>query len=811
MANRYWVGGTADWDGTAGSKWATTSGGGGGAAVPTSSDDVFFDAASGAVTVTLVTAACRTAVFTGFTGTFAGSGSFPISGPTLTFGAGMTRTFTGNISLQSSGTLNVTCNGITLASLIICNGSSQTVVLQDALSTTGELRLLSGNLDTNGQTVTCGLFQFFNNTNTRTLTLGSSTFNCTEFRVAGSNQTINAGTSTIQSTNRLFIFTGAGFTYYNLTLSPTGTPVNLAMSGANTFNNLSLTAPANKTTVLSLANDIVVNGVFGMNGNSAINRVLVRSSVLGTARTITAATVTCTHLDLMDITGAGAGSWNLASITGNSGDCGGNSGITFTTPATQTWNGNGGNWSTSARWTSRVPLPQDDCVFDATSFTIGAQTVTGDMPRSGRSINWTGVTNTPAYNIGNIIKTIYGSLTLVSGMTIGAGTGQISFGGRSSYTLTSAGLSFVSGLTLEAPGGTLTLQDALSCGITNVLIVTHGTFDANDQNVTTGLVNISASTTRAVSMGNGTWSLTGVGNVWQATTTTGLTFNAESSLIQINNASASAKSFLGGSLTYSDFIFTGAGSGTLTIDGSNTFADFAIATAPKSVLFTAATTQTVATWSVEGSAGNLITINSTTTANFILAMASGIANSNYLSIANSDAGGGATWYAGANSTDAGGGNTGWIFTAAVIGITKQLQYAINLVTPVSITKQLQYAVGTPESYTKQLQYTVKAPAALTLALAYRVITSASVTKGLVYVVAVPTQESITKSLAYYVAVPTPVTKQLRYVVKAAHAVTLSLTYRMRPSYPYTRKTTNPYSSATSPYTRSAGPYTKLSP
>ena len=53
MADRYWVGGTANWDGTAGTKWATTSGGAGGASVPTAADNVFFDAASGAVTVTV--------------------------------------------------------------------------------------------------------------------------------------------------------------------------------------------------------------------------------------------------------------------------------------------------------------------------------------------------------------------------------------------------------------------------------------------------------------------------------------------------------------------------------------------------------------------------------------------------------------------------------------------------------------------------------------------------------------------------------------------------------------------------------------
>jgi len=47
MANRFWVGGDADWDATAGTKWALTSGGAGGQAVPTAADDVFFDANDG--------------------------------------------------------------------------------------------------------------------------------------------------------------------------------------------------------------------------------------------------------------------------------------------------------------------------------------------------------------------------------------------------------------------------------------------------------------------------------------------------------------------------------------------------------------------------------------------------------------------------------------------------------------------------------------------------------------------------------------------------------------------------------------------
>jgi len=44
MADRYWVGGSGNWDDPL--KWSTTSGGAGGASVPTSPDDVYFDANS---------------------------------------------------------------------------------------------------------------------------------------------------------------------------------------------------------------------------------------------------------------------------------------------------------------------------------------------------------------------------------------------------------------------------------------------------------------------------------------------------------------------------------------------------------------------------------------------------------------------------------------------------------------------------------------------------------------------------------------------------------------------------------------------
>jgi len=109
----YWVGGTATWDGTAGSKWSYQSGGTGGAPVPDSTHSARFDANSGSGTVTLADITgydclAKSVICTGYTGTLAvdatnGSrikcyGDFTAaSGMTLTLPAGK------NLSLDFYG------------------------------------------------------------------------------------------------------------------------------------------------------------------------------------------------------------------------------------------------------------------------------------------------------------------------------------------------------------------------------------------------------------------------------------------------------------------------------------------------------------------------------------------------------------------------------------------------------------------------------------------------------------------------------------------------------------------------------------
>ena len=195
----------------------------------------------------------------------------------------------------------------------------------------------TGTLNTNGQSITTGSFNF-SGSGSRTLTLGSSTLTIT-----GSNSTVlnfgtvtnftfNANTSTIVLSGNSPTLNLGGLTFNEITLTGTGNP---GISGSgSTIATLTRTGNANKTDTLVFNSSVVVTSALNLNGNSATNRLLVQSSTIGSARTITntGATMSWSNVDFVDITLSTA--YDGSAISGNSGDCGGNTNITFTTSAT---------------------------------------------------------------------------------------------------------------------------------------------------------------------------------------------------------------------------------------------------------------------------------------------------------------------------------------------------------------------------------------------------------------------------------------------------------------------------------------------
>jgi len=647
MANVYWFGGTGNWSDAA--HWSNNSGNSPESlhgSAPGADDDVVFDTLSSseeaAYTVTVDAAAtCKDFTMDGPSATdatkvtWAGTAALAISGNMNLSGgtAGITQTYAGVITFNAaSGTITIDTNSVVQSCRFSFTGGCTYSLSNDltisASSTSNALNLDSGIFDANGKSV---------------------------------------------------IFTGGA----NI------------IEGEFTFFNLTKTGTTAKTNYIKFFNSVTITGTFTINGNSSTSRILVQSKTIGSAITIDAAIVTITNADFQDITGAGAGSWDLSAITGLSGDCGGNSGITFTTSDTMYFMKASGddNWSTAGNWflatdgggAGRVPLPQDDVVFDANSFDAAGQVLTQDMPRAGRNITWAGdgegaVANDPVWTT-STAASIFGSLTLVDSdtMVLTASTQAYTFEGRASYTLTTAGQSFAKALVLSAPDGTLTIQDNL---VTTAQVqVLYGTLNANNKNLTMSFFNSSSNTgARTITMGSGTWTLTTCSgtNTWYVASSA--TVSAGTSTIKITDATSNAITFIGGTKTYNNVWFSrGTSTATITVTGSNTFNQFKDdGSAAHTISLTTGTTQTVQAWSVSGSAGALITVASTTTTNATLAKIGDVVQADYLSVDYITGSPVDTWYMGKNSTD-GGHNVAVYFTSFPIDDKKSIQDKLNTI------------------------------------------------------------------------------------------------------------------------------------
>lgn len=682
MANRYWVGGTASWDGTAGTKWALTSGGAGGQAIPTSADDVFFDAASGANTVTIATGntGAKSITCTGFTGTLTGTAAITVSG-SITLVAGMTYSHTGTVTFNATATL--TTAGKTFSGVTI-NGSGITVSLGDALNiSTRTLTVTQGTFTTTASNyaITAGSLSS-SGTSTRTVALNSSTVTLSSTATALSMSTVTNLTFT--GSGCTVNLSGAGPT---LTVGSTVTiPGTVAFTGTagdsnyksgasislgSTFTNLTFNGPTASSTGIvscSLAGNITVTGTLTCASTNPWGRVFLYSSTQGTARTITAAAVSLTDVDFQDITGAGAASWTGTRL----GNAQGNSGITFPGTKTVYWSTTSSGRYGSANWATSIggggssanfPLPQDTANFP-TSYPSSGQTITQDIYNYGTVDSSAKTSNTITFtSSGPDTYGAFGNLIYGTGATQ-SGTMRWQFSNRTSQTFTPATGTMTSAITVDSLTGTITLNGNLTVSGSSLALVS-GTFDCNGYNVTltsTGSFSTTGTLTRTMALGSGTFSFP---NNWQVASTTNLTISGTGTI----KTTATGAAFNGGGYAYTNITLDKSTAGSITITGNNTFKDITNSygsTGASTITFAAGSTQTLTNFTATGTAGNVLTINSDTPGSqATLSKASGAVSVSYLSITDSNATGGATWTA-LNSTDA-GNNTGWTFTAAASG------------------------------------------------------------------------------------------------------------------------------------------------
>lgn len=656
--NRFRVGGAGTWDNSTTTQWSYVSGGPGGAPVPTASNNVYFNAATGGGTTTrtATTSNCKNLDFTGFTGTFAGSGALAISG-SWTSSATMTLTYSGARTFNAtSGVNTITSAGKTFLGSNTFNGVGGTWLLLDAyVLTNAATTVTNGTLDTNGQSLNVNTL---NKGAAGNLILGSSAITTVSLVATAGAGTINAGTSTITVTGASF--TGGGYTYNVVNLT-TGA---VSVTGINTFDgNFVSTA-----STLSFANDQTFNAGMSLSGTSQASRSLITTS----ATNLAPVTLTCngsapilSNLDILGIIAAGtAGTWAGTSL----GDCQGNSGITFTAPVTGYFVGGGtvrtyysNFWSSSSGGSvgAPVPLPQDTIVFDANSFTAG-----GGLSVAGArlpTLDFTNATNNPSFSTGaGLTPSIYGDLVLKSGMTTGGSPTLIFQGSGITQSLDSAGISFTIVLNINIRNsGTFSITSPLTS--TTQITWVQGNYDQGNNNATFTTFLADAANARTFSK-NADLILTSSSLPLRIQSTSLVTTNDSGGTIKFTNTSATAKTVVFGGKTYNNVWFANGGAGSsIVINESgtltNTFNDFKIDPLLTINFQSSTTTTQFSTFTANGSSGNLITL--TGQSNNLVSLSGTPVVCTFMALAQSKASG-ATFTA-TSSVD-NGSNTGWVIT-----------------------------------------------------------------------------------------------------------------------------------------------------
>jgi hypothetical protein len=124
-------------------------------------------------------------------------------------------------------------------------------------------------------------------------------------------------------------------------------------------------------------------------------------------------------------------------------------------------------------------------------------------------------------------------------------------------------------------------------------------------------------------------------------------------------SSASAKTFAGGGANYAGVALEQAGAGTLTITGANTFDDITNTNATASqITFPASTTTTVNNFNVNGTAGNLVSLRSSTTGTRYTLLRQNVLNPlfinvDYVDVRDTIGSPDLKWYVGKNSVNSG--------------------------------------------------------------------------------------------------------------------------------------------------------------
>jgi hypothetical protein len=626
MANRYWVGGTAAWDATAGTKWALTSGGAGGQAVPTSADDVFFDAASGASTVTIgaSTAICSTLTMTGFTGTLAfGSNSIELTG------IGNTTIYNGSSTLTVTGTPLILVTGVGIA------GQTRSIVSNTSI----EASSISFNISAGADGISTGTAQLYKNLTFSGTFTGS--FN-TQVRTIYGNLTFKSG-MTIQASTGITTFAATSGTQ-QITSAGLNLDFPITFSGTATYqlqDALSVGIGTNRAVTLTSGTLNLNNNNFTIYGSFTGSGSTARTIAFGTGQFyLTALTTTIWSVSGTNLT-----------ITGTSPT------INATAAAT-----------TGERTIVHVPTTVSSALAININVTAGSANFGfGSGSQLVNNLNFTGFTGT----IGNAGLSaagrfnVYGNITMGTGMTtVGAVTETAwQLLGTGTQLITSNGVAFSSPFDLSGTGS-YSLQDAFVTGATRQISLVTGTLVTNGYSLTCGNFNFNNANTKTLTLTNSTVTITsGTSTTGFVGSQLGTTYNLTGLSIVFTTSGTALLNIPVATVP----TVTMSGTGQLIIGQAATtpiITTLSNTVQPCTIsLLSTITLLTVTNFNLSGTAGNLVTFNSSVAGTQVsVQKTSGTVNAQYMSIKDSAASGGATWNA--SNSVAGPNNTGWNFLAS---------------------------------------------------------------------------------------------------------------------------------------------------
>lgn len=691
-----------------GGNWSSTATWVGGV-VPTAADDVRLSSTSGNVTIDAASV-CRSLDCSGYTGTLTHN-AFTLSIGDATAG-------TSNIALRLVTSMTYALANVTTSAIAFVSTSAaqQTIdfggksagnltfstagnwavtsnMVQDATAgvthTAGTLSL-SGASGSTALSHSVGVLASTGST-ARTLNCGVTTITATRngtavyhFNITGSNLTFSGAAAT---------FIGSPTSTGRITYSymfPTGAVVGTLILngegertlGAYTVGVLTRNGTANYYDQLNPQNGatLTVTGQLNLISAGPDYRMTVWPSSTANPCTIVVAgaTLNCQYIDWMDVTfDNGGASLDLSGHVGGSGDAGGNTIInggtlTFTPATTQTWQGTaGGNWNDPAKWSSRVPLCQDNVVIGSMS---GSPTITINRKFVCRDFDASQGTGAFTLAMGSVYETYFtGNWMGRSGLSLSNVGGLFRCCVRSNRTWTANGqttpgmsmlvdtdpasaVTFASGWVL---GGSLTIR-------TGNMTIPAGAIVSIDSFISTANLSqrksfINLSGILQLRAGSGTL-------FTPSSTPSNTVINDLGGTIRLTSVAAGTKTINMGGLAFPDVQVVGAGSGVFAFTGGGSFPRLpgVYSNGAASLTFAAGTTTTLRSpgRDVIGNGSNMVSIKSATAGSpATISKANGLIDVDFLSLQDIAFSGGAAFNAGANSTNV-SGNSGITFSAA---------------------------------------------------------------------------------------------------------------------------------------------------